>query len=95
MTTNERWRLNVLKQLKAAKDSGAKIGLFPSTIKSFDGFNEYDAHQRERLGELFCELEKDGFIIRDTALNRSWGYVISNRGSYYLSRGSKKEPGAS
>jgi hypothetical protein len=87
MTTNEGWKLNVLKQLKAAKESGAKGGLFPSTIKSFPSFNEYDSHQRKKLGEVFVELEKDGFITRDVTINRSTGFEISNRGSYYpLSR---------
>lgn len=93
--TTEHVKLQILKQLKQAKDSGNTSGLFPSTIKSFGSYNEYDGHQRERLGELFRELEKDGLVTRDTSVSRSNGYTISNRGSYYLSRGSKKEPGTS
>jgi Ca2+-binding EF-hand superfamily protein len=50
-------------------------------------FNEYDSHQRKKLGEVFVELDKDGFITRDVTINRSTGFEISNRGSYYpLSR---------
>jgi hypothetical protein len=77
--TTEQVKLQILKQLKQAKDSGNTSGLFPSTIRSFDDYNEYDGHQRERLGELFREMERDGFISRDTSVNRSNGYTISNR----------------
>jgi hypothetical protein len=97
MTNDEQRILNILRQLKQHKESGNTGGLFPGQIRSFDGFNEYDPRDRQKIGELFVELEREGFLSRDQSVRRSNGWEITGRGSYHLSHSgaAKKEPDAS
>jgi hypothetical protein len=91
MNTDEEKGLNILRQLKAAKESGNTSGLFPGNIKSFEGFNEFDHRDRQKVAELLRGLEGKGFVSRDQTVNRSTGYQITDRGDRHLSHGTKRE----
>jgi hypothetical protein len=91
MNNEERDKLNILRQIK-----GAGGGLFPSQIKSFEGFNEWDGHDRWAITQLFGELEADGLIVRcDQSKNRTVGYRITDAGSHYLGHTGPKKGTAS